>query len=217
MEESTRRRRPRARSGEFTFDRFPSGESRYVSGSFESLDEARDAVRTLEDHGYPASEISVLMTDATRRHYLRTHPEFEGLDPEAYLVDRVELEKENKSLKGAGTGGAIGGAIGAVAAAVAAIGTTLVIPPLGIVIAGPLAAAFAGAGAGGAVGGLVGALTGAGMSEYRAKRLEKVLKEGRIIVVVRARTEPERNDIRSTMIGSGGSVVQEEEVDGDGS
>lgn len=212
MDESTRRRRrTRPGSGRFTFDRFPGGESRFVSGAFKSLDGAREAVRELESHGYPSSEISVLMTDATRRHYLRTHPEFEGLDPEAYLVDQVELEKENKSLKGAGTGGAIGGALGAVAAAVAAIGTTLVVPPLGLVISGPLAAAFAGAGAGGAVGGLVGALTGAGMSEYRAKRLEKVLKDGRIIVVVRARTEPERNDVISTMSEHGGTVVQEDE------
>lgn len=212
MEGSMRRRRRRPGSGRFTFDRFPGGQSRFVSGSFKRLEDAREAVRSLESRGYPASEISVLMTDATRRHHLRTHPEFEGLDPESYLVDRVELERESKSLKGAGTGGAIGGALGAVAAAVAAIGTTVVIPPLGIVIAGPLAAAFAGAGAGGAVGGIVGALTGAGMSEYRAKRLERVLKDGQIIVVARARREPERNDILSTMMGHGGVAQEEEEV-----
>ena len=42
-------------------------------------------------------------------------------------------------------------------AAVAAAGTSLAIPGLGVVIAGPLAAALAGAGAGAATGGLLGA------------------------------------------------------------
>ena len=46
------------------------------------------------------------------------------------------------------------------ACAVAAVGTTLLIPGLGIVVAGPLAAVIAGAGAGAATGGLIRALVG---------------------------------------------------------
>lgn len=194
----------------YTFDRFPTGESRFVSAVFGDLEDARSAVGALEKRGYPAGEISVFMTDETRKHYLRTHPEWEGLDAEAYVTDRVELEKENKALKGAGAGGTIGGAVGAVAAAVAAIGTSLVIPGLGIVVAGPVAAAFAGAGAGGAVGSLVGALTGAGMSEYRARRFEQILQKGKIIVGARARTLPERHDIMDTFEKNGGEPILEE-------
>ena len=57
-------------------------------------------------------------------------------------------------------------------AAIAAIGTSLVIPGLGLVVAGPLAAALAGAGAGGTAGGLIGALVGHGMPEDRTKKYE---------------------------------------------
>lgn len=194
----------------FAFDRFGTGESRFVSATFSDLERARKAVRELEARGYPINELSVVMTDETRKHHLRTHPEFEGFDPEAYLVDQVELEKDRKTLKGVGTGGAIGGALGALTAAVAAASTTIVIPPLGIIIAGPLAAAFAGAGAGSAVGGLVGGFTGAGMSELRAKHLERVVSEGQVIVVARARTEPELQQIKTTLAGEGGVLVLEE-------
>lgn len=55
-----------------------------------------------------------------------------------------ETELGNRAAEGAGIGGAIGGTVGAIAAAVAAVGTTLLLPGLGSVIAGPLAAALAG-------------------------------------------------------------------------
>ena len=51
----------------------------------------------------------------------------------------------------------------AVLAALTAAGTSIALPGLGLVIAGPLAAAAAGAGAGAATGGLLGALIGWGL------------------------------------------------------
>jgi len=197
-----------SRVTERTYGRL-SGGAGFVSAVFDDLDRAREAVAALEARGYAAREISIIMLDGTRRHLLRTHPEYEGLDPDAYVLDRVELEKENKALKGAGAGGALGGAVGAIAAAVAAIGTTVVIPPLGIVVAGPIAAALAGAGAGGTVGGLVGILTGAGMSEFRAKGLEKLAQEGQIIVGARARTRPEIHDIGEVFSSNGGRIIED--------
>lgn len=86
----------------------------------------------------------------------------------------MKTELGNKAAEGAG----IGGTVGAIAAAVAAIGTTLLLPGLGLVIAGPLAAAVAGAGAGAAAGGLVGALVGCNMPDTRIKEYEKDLKCG---------------------------------------
>src|SRR6185369_16437972 len=85
--------------------------------------------------------------------------------------------------------GAIGGTVGAVLAAIAAVGTTIAIPGLGLVIAGPLAAAIAGAGAGGAAGGLVGALVGWGIPEERVKRYEAGIKEGGILMGVKSRSD----------------------------
>ena len=81
---------------------------------------------------------------------------------------------------------AIGGVVGAVAAVVAAAGT-IAVPGLGLVVAGPIAAALAGGGAGAATGGLVGALVGSGMPEERIKLYESGIKEGGIMMGVRAK------------------------------
>jgi hypothetical protein len=63
------------------------------------------------------------------------------------------------------------------------------IPGLGIVVAGPLAAAVAGAGAGGVTGGIIGALIGSGIPEERAHVYEKGVKEGNIVMGVDARDQ----------------------------
>ncbi len=76
------------------------------------------------------------------------------LSSATFFQQYADSELGNKAAEGAGVGGAIGGTVGAIAAAIAAIGTSLVLPGLGLVIAGPIAAALAGAGAGaGAAGG----------------------------------------------------------------
>ena len=65
-----------------------------------------------------------------------------------------------KAGEGACVGSAIGGAFGTVAAIGVAAGSSFVVPGLGMVLAGPLAAAIGGAGVGAAVGGAFGALVG---------------------------------------------------------
>ena len=74
-------------------------------------------------------------------------------------------------------------------AGVAAVGTTLVLPGVGLVVAGPLAAALAGAGAGGITGGLIGALIGAGIPEERVKHYEEGIKNGGILMGVTPRSD----------------------------
>jgi hypothetical protein len=65
---------------------------------------------------------------------------------------KTDSELVNKAMESAGVGGAIGVTAGAIIAALAAIGTSIAIPGLGVVIAGPIATALAGAGAGGLTG-----------------------------------------------------------------
>jgi hypothetical protein len=79
--------------------------------------------------------------------------------------------------------------VGAIAAAIAAVGTSLVIPGLGIVIAGPAVAALAGAGAGGVTGGIIGALVGWGIPEERVKHYESGIKSGGIVMGVTPRSD----------------------------
>jgi hypothetical protein len=195
------------------FERFPSGLSRFVSAAFKNLDHALDASRDLEDRGFARDRISLFMSTETREQHIESHPRYRELEQNAVTVEEVDLEKRNRVPEGTGVGGVIGGAVGAAGAAIAAVGTTLVVPPLGIVLAGPIAAALAGLGAGATAGGLVGALVGAGMSEYRAAAFQKLVKEGRIVLGVIADTEPERQSILEILQKHGGNTVLEREKD----
>ena len=114
-----------------------------VTALFKSKIAAESAVDALMKRGFNRDDISVLMSDATRSK-------------------EFALQTRTHAADGLGIGGAVGGAVGAVLAAIAAVGTTLFLPGINLVIAGPIAAALAGAGAGGATGGLIGALIGAG-------------------------------------------------------
>ena len=134
-----------------------------LTGLFKDRESTEGAYTSLKNRGYTDDEINVMMSDETRKKYYS--------DGDSALDD-------NKALEGAGTGGAIGGTLGALIGGIAAIGTNLVLPGLGLVVWGPIAAALAGAGAGGLTGGLVGALIGWGIPEEHAQRYEEGIKQG---------------------------------------
>lgn len=147
-----------------------------LTGMFSDRASSEGAYKSLRDRGYSDDDINVLMSDETRRTYY-------GDDDTA-----ATSELGNKSLEGTGVGSAIGGTLGAIIGGVAAIGTNLVLPGLGLVVWGPLAAALAGAGAGGLTGGLVGALIGWGIPEERAKLYEEGLRNGGTVMAVKPRS-----------------------------
>lgn len=140
----------------------------------DNADHAYDAA--VDREGYAEDDISVLMSDATRKRYFGDR-------------EHVEIKEGTKAAEGAGIGGALGGATGGVAGALVAAGGMVTFPGLGLAIAGPLAAALAGAGTGGGAGSVVGALIGAGVTEERAKRYETDIKEGGIVLGVVPRSE----------------------------
>ena len=144
-----------------------------VTGMFTDKDSAERAYNNLHSRGYTKDDVNLIMSDDTRKKH--------------FAHEEVKTELGTKAMEGAGTGSAIGGTVGAIAGAVAAIGTSLLIPGLGIVVAGPIAAALAGAGAGGLTGGVVGALIGSGIPEARATVYEKGVKDGHIVMGVHAR------------------------------
>jgi hypothetical protein len=152
-------------------------ETRLVTGLFPDRESAERAYSSVAARGYGRDDVNVVMSDETRRAQFSNDA-------------AVVTELGNKAAEGAGIGGAIGGTVGAIAAAVAAVGTSLVLPGLGLVVAGPIAAALAGAGAGGAAGGLVGALIGWGIPEERIAEYESGIREGGILMGVRPR-DPE--------------------------
>lgn len=127
--------------------------------------------------GYGSDDVNVAMSDETHdRHLLASD------------VPRTEIC--TKTAAGAGIGGAIGGGLGAILAAVVAVGTTISLPGIGLVIAGPVAAAIAGAGAGAAAGGIVGALIGWRIREERVKHYEEGNKNGGNLLRVTPRSPP---------------------------
>jgi len=152
-----------------------TGRSRLVTGIFRDRESAERAYGSLTSRGYTNDDVNLLMSDETRKKH--------------FAEDGRETELGTKAAEGAGKGAAIGGGIGATLAAIAAIGTSVALPGLGLVVAGPLLAGLAGAGAGGATGGIIGALIGAGIPEERVKQYEEGVKEGGIVMGINARND----------------------------
>jgi hypothetical protein len=171
--------------------------STYVTGLYstpEAANRAYDELRTT--HGYGPDDIDVVMSDETRARFYNAG--------EATL----KVEEHNKAATGLATGGAIGGGVGAALAAMFAVGASIVVPGVGLVIAGPIAAALAGAGAGAATGGIIGALVGAGIPEDRAMVYERGLQNGGVVVGARARDEQHAATLEHDLETYGGTGVR---------
>jgi uncharacterized protein YjbJ (UPF0337 family) len=170
--------------------------SNYVTGFYNTPDEADRAYQELSTrHGYAPDQIDVLMSDETRRRH------FGDVEP------GQEFTGGSKAAEGLGKGSAIGGTVGAALGALFAVGSSLVIPGIGLVVAGPIAAALAGAGAGGATGGLIGALIGAGIPEDRAKVYERGLNDGGVVIGTRARDEQHAAELERDFTTYGGRDI----------
>ncbi|RYE26120.1 MAG: hypothetical protein EOP51_01790 [Sphingobacteriales bacterium] len=164
-----------------------------VTGMFTDRESAERAYSSLHTRGYAGDDVHVMMSDKARdTHFANT---------------TVKTELGNKALEGAGTGSAIGTTLGAVAGAIAAIGTNLVLPGLGLIIAGPLAAGLAGAGAGAATGGIIGALVGAGIPEERAKIYEDGVKKGNIVLGVHTKNDEDADYFANDWRANNGSEI----------
>lgn len=165
-----------------------------LTGMFRDRESTENAYNTLQERGYTKDDINLVMSDETRKKH------FSG--------DVKETEIGTQAAEGAGKGSAIGGTVGAIAGVIAAIGTSLVIPGLGIVIAGPIAAGLAGAGAGGITGGVIGALIGSGIPEARAKLYESGIKNGQIVISVQPRNEEDAEYFENNWRSNNGQEIR---------
>jgi len=175
-------------------DTYETSNPRMVTGLFNDRDSAERAYNAATERGYTRDDVNLVMSDETRKRH------FAG-------DNAVETELGSKAAEGAGIGAGVGGALGAIAAAVAAVGTSIALPGLGLVIAGPLAAALAGAGAGGAAGGLLGALIGSGIPEERVKHYEEGIRGGGILMGVNARSDEDAMHLQQRWRESSGEHV----------
>lgn len=141
---------------------------RTITGLYDSYDDARDAVKALEDAGVPSDHISIISNKDGKE-------DIEG--------------QGNNAAEGAGTGAGIGAVAGGAGGLLTGLGI-MAIPGVGpVVAAGWLAAtavgAVAGAVAGGAVGGIVGAMIESGVKEEDAHVYAEGVRRGGAVVAAK--------------------------------
>ena len=187
METTTIRKEKNKMSDNMTTDRG------MLTGMVADRESTENAYNTLHERGYSKDDINLVMSNETRKKH--------------FSSDVQETEIGTKAAEGAGKGSAIGSSVGAIAGIVAAIGTSIVIPGLGLIVAGPIAAGLVGAGAGGIAGGIIGALVGSGIPEERAKLYEKGVKHGHIVMGVHPRNEEDSKFLENNWRTNNGKEV----------
>lgn len=140
----------------------PKNLNSVLTGSFFTKETAEKAFQAALDVGYLQNEIDVIMTEPTMKKF--------------YENDLQKLSPLSTSSK-ATQGGVIGGVTGGMIGLLAILGANLLVPGLGLVIAGPLSGAVAGT--------LMGTLVALELSEIQAQEYEEKLKKGAIILSVK--------------------------------
>jgi hypothetical protein len=177
-----------------------------VTGLFRDRESAERAYQSVVARGYDTSDITLVMSDETRSRFFTAADQ-----PDTDLSDKAaDDDAENKAA--ARLGGPLGGTLGTIGAALAALGTVLVLPGLGIVVAGPIAAALTAAGSVGLAGGLISALTHWGIPKERIEPYEAGVRAGEILMGVLPRTEDDALYFQQQWKASGGRHIH---YDGD--
>jgi hypothetical protein len=153
---------------------------------FKDPDSAEKAYKTLESKGYNKDHVHLAMSHGTRdKHFSNkindTHHK------ESHLATKAAEDAKN--------GAAVGIGLGAMIGAIAAIGTSILLPGIGLLVSGSFIAALAGAGAGGVAGGLIGGLVGSGIPEEHAKKYEHGIKNGHIVMGIHPRNAEDAKHI----------------------
>jgi hypothetical protein len=171
-----------------TYSTAAAVEPRALTALFKNKENADSAYEWLLKNGYNSDDIHLLMSEETRQkyHYAET------AEPETTDEDAVA---------GLEAGVAVGGGLGAALGIVAAVGAAVIIPGMGLAVAGPLA------GAGGLVGGALGALYGSSIPEEEAQKLEQKIREGSILISAHPHSDEDAELIESEWRERGGEMV----------
>ena len=159
-----------------------------IFGIVKSHSQAEQIVEDLQEAGFPASEISVLLPDKEGKH-------------------DIGHVKATKAPEGATTGATAGGVTGGVLGLLAGVGA-LAIPGVGpFIAAGPIMALLGGTAVGATTGGLVGGLVGMGIPEIEARRYEDKLKSGNYLIAVDARDGDQKNRAKEIFKNAGAEDI----------
>lgn len=139
--------------------------SKVITGLFENTSKASAAIHRLEAIGVSQNDISVIANDS-------------------YSKDDFAVDEGNKAAEGGVIGAASTGILAAVVAGLTTVGAVAT-GGAGLLVAGPLVAAFAAGGVGAAVGGSLGAVIGAFIPEHEVKFYENAIEKGSVLVGVK--------------------------------
>ena len=131
--------------------------NRLTCALFDTYQDAEQAIAVLMSSGIDTSALSVLLHE-------RTH-----LDQMSASATEAVANAGRGALFGSATGALLGG---------------LILSPLGIIGAGPLAAALLGAGGAGFYGAIAGFLTGRDQHQPVIEALERAIVDGKVLVTV---------------------------------
>lgn len=153
--------------------------STLVTATFKTRDTAESALSSLEEIGIKENQISLIVTDETRGN-------------------SFNIEEGSKLDEGAAAGATAGGIIGGVLGALGTA-TAMAIPGLNIVVVGTAVSVLAGLGAGTLTGGFIGALVGAGIPEHEAKIYEDEVKNGAVLLAVKAKDSDQKKKVKAIL------------------
>jgi hypothetical protein len=179
--------------------------SAVLTALFRDIHQAERAYGATTALGYDAANINVLMSDKTREHFLSSSGSSSGRATP--LADKAAEAAPEASKRAAILGGPVGGTVGTVAPAIAAIGTALLLPGLGLAVAGPIAIALTAAGTAGIATGLIGAFTNWGIPTDRAEQYERAVRKGGIVIGVEPRSAQDRSTLIERWKSNGGEWV----------
>ena len=150
--------------------------SKTVVGFFDSVSQARSAVRDLDSAGFNRNEINFVANAAAEEAEYKPYFDDEGRYREDY--DGGDLTAGEGAASGAGIGATIGGLGGLLMG----LGL-LAVPGVGPALAaGPIASTLVGAGIGAVSGGLAGALVNSGVPEEQAHVYAEGVRRGGSLV-----------------------------------
>jgi hypothetical protein len=169
-----------------------------VTALFKSASGVERAYQAAVERGYAQDEINLVLSEETRLRHFNVDQVAGG------LADKAAESTEKKRSVATELGGPAGGTAATIAPALAAAGTAALLP--GLIVAGPVAVAFAAAAAVGLAGGLVGALTNWGIPKSRVEQYEQSIRDGGILIGVKAHSEEDARQLQLAWTAAGGAV-----------
>ena len=170
----------------------PDDRPTIITGLFRDRDSAERAYGTLTSRGYDRDDVSLLMSEETRKQHFAN-------------ADSPRTELGTKAAEGAGIGAVTGGGLGALLAGLAAAG--IAVPGIPIIAMGTLAAALTGAATGGGIGAIVGGLIGHGIPEDRARVYDRGIRDGGIVMGVNPRSRQDAEYFEREWATCGGEQI----------